>query len=94
MTRFPALHPALSLFSVEDANMKIEKMAMELLGLSATQRALLAKQLIASLDETERQDVEALWVREAEARYLEIETGKVKCRPVDEALRDARKKLK
>jgi hypothetical protein len=32
--------------------MKIEEMAMELLGLPAAQRALLAKQLIASLDET------------------------------------------
>ncbi len=74
--------------------MKIEKMAMELLGLSAAQRALLAKQLIASLDETEREDVEALWVREAEARYAEIEAGKVECRPADEALRDARMKLK
>lgn len=74
--------------------MKIEKMAMELLGFSAAQRALLAKQLIASLDETEREDVEALWVREAEARYAEIEAGKVECRPVDEALRAARKKLK
>lgn len=74
--------------------MKIEKMAMELLGLSAAQQALLAKKLIACLDETERQDVEALWVREAEARYAEIESGKVECRPVDEALRDARKKLK
>jgi hypothetical protein len=74
--------------------MKIEKMAIELLGLPAAQRALLAKQLIASLDETERQDVEALWVREAEARYAEIATGKVECQPVDEALSDARKKLK
>jgi hypothetical protein len=74
--------------------MKIEKMAIELLGLPAAQRALLAKQLIASLDETERQDVEALWVKEAEARYAEIETGKVECRPVDDVLRDARMKLK
>lgn len=77
----------------EDVNMKIEKMAMELLGLPATQRALLAKQLIASLDETEREEIAALWVREAEARYAEIEAGKVECRPVDEVLRDARKKL-
>ena len=66
----------------------------ELLGLPAAQRALLAKQLIASLDETEMEDVEALWVREAEARYAEIENGVVDCQPVDEALKEAREKLK
>lgn len=74
--------------------MKIEEMAMELLGLPAAQRALLAKQLIASLDETEMGDVEALWVREAEVRYAEIENGIVECQPVDEALKEARDKLK
>ena len=31
-------------------------------------------------------DIEALWVREAEARYDEIATGKVVCRPLDEAI--------
>jgi hypothetical protein len=74
--------------------MKIDDMAVELLGLPAEQRALLAKQLIASLDETEMEDVEALWVREAEARYAEIENGIVECQPVEEALKEAREKLK
>lgn len=73
---------------------KIEEMAMDLLGLPAAQRAFLAKQLISSLDETEMEDVEALWVREAEARYAEIEKGIVECQPVDEALKEARGKLK
>lgn len=72
----------------------IEEMAMEMLGLPAAQRAFLAKQLIASLDETEMQNAEALWVREAEARYAEIEKGIVECQPVDEALKEAREKLK
>jgi len=35
-----------------------------------------------------------LWVREAESRYAEIETDDVICRPIDEAVRDARGKLK
>lgn len=74
--------------------LRIEDMAMELLGLPAAQRALLAKQLIASLDETEMEGVEALWVREAESRYAEIEKGIVECQPVDEALKEAREKLK
>ena len=74
--------------------MKIDDMAMELLGLPAAQRALLAKQLIASLDEKEMEGVDTLWVREAEARYAEIENGIVKCQPVDEALKEAWEKLK
>jgi Putative addiction module component len=74
--------------------LRIEDMAMELLGLPAAQRALLAKQLIDSLDETEMEGVEALWVREAESRYAEIEKGIVECQPVDEALKEAREKLK
>lgn len=39
-------------------------------------------------------DIEALWVREAEARYNEIASGKVVCRPLDEAVEDARNALK
>lgn len=39
-------------------------------------------------------DIETLWVREAEARYDEIATGKVVCRPFDEAISDARRALK
>lgn len=71
-----------------------EKIAIELLGLPASQRALLAKQLISSLDEIEVQEVEAMWVKEAEARYAEVERGEVACRPAGEALREAREKLK
>jgi hypothetical protein len=50
--------------------------------------------LIASLDETEMEGVEALWVREAEARYAEIKSGAAECRPAEEAPRDARKNPK
>ncbi len=37
-------------------------------------------------------DIE-VWVREAEARYDEIATGKVVCRLLDAAIDDARKGL-
>jgi hypothetical protein len=74
--------------------MDLEKIAIELLGLPATKRALLAKQLIASLDESEVRNVEALWIKEAEARYAEVGAGEVECRPVTDALREAREKLK
>jgi hypothetical protein len=74
--------------------MDLEKIAIELLGLPATKRALLAKQLISSLDESEVRNVEALWIKEAEARYAEVGAGEVECRPVADALREAREKLK
>ena len=37
--------------------------------------------------------IEALWVREAEARYDQIKTGEVTCRSLEEALADAHKEL-
>lgn len=39
-------------------------------------------------------DNEALWVREAEARYNEIAAGTVTCSSLDQAVRDARTALK
>lgn len=42
----------------------------------------------------EGNDLEARWVREAETRYDEIATGKVVCRPLDEAVDNARRALK
>jgi PHD/YefM family antitoxin component YafN of YafNO toxin-antitoxin module len=39
-------------------------------------------------------EMELLWVREAEARYTEIEAGNVTCRPLEDSVRAARGKLK
>lgn len=39
-------------------------------------------------------EMELLWVREAEARYTEIEAGSVTCRPLEDSVRVARGKLK
>ncbi|RII26924.1 MAG: type II toxin-antitoxin system Phd/YefM family antitoxin [Geobacter sp.] len=54
------------------------------------------ERMVAKLKEHEgcNMDNEALWVREAEARYDEIASGKVPCRPLDEAIKDARNALK
>jgi hypothetical protein len=43
--------------------------------------------------ETYNPGIEALWVREAEARYDQIKIGEVTCRSLDEALADAHKEL-
>lgn len=72
----------------------VEKIALELLGLPAESRALIAEKLIESLDEKQDKDIEALWIKEARKRSREIKSGKVKCRPAKDVLREARLKLK
>lgn len=74
----------------------VEKIALELLGLPTESRAFLAEKLIESLDEKQDQDkdIEALWIKEAKRRSREIKSGKVKCKPAKDVLREARLKLK
>ena len=72
----------------------VEKIALELLGLPAESRALLAEKLIESLDEKQDKNVESLWIKEARRRSKEIKSGKVKCKPAKDVLREARLKLK
>ena len=68
-----------------------EKVA-EVMALPQQDRAYLAHQLIASLDDTVDADAEAQW-NEVDRRSREIEEGKVHCRPVGETIRDIRAKL-
>ena len=70
-----------------------EQLAMELLALPAADRALLATQLIAGLDESSEPDAEALWLEEARRRSAEIAAGSVVCRPAEDVFRDARQDL-
>ena len=72
----------------------VEKIALELLGLPTKSRALLAEKLIESLDEKQDKNVESLWIKEARRRSKEIKSGKVKCKPAKDVLREARMKLK
>lgn len=71
----------------------LEEMALRLLGLPASSRAMLAERLIESLDETEDEEVERLWIQEAEDRLQSILDGKSKSRPADDVFREARGKL-
>lgn len=72
---------------------QLERLAVELLGLPASSRALLAKKLIESLDETETPDTEALWLELAQRRADEIREGKVQTIPAEEVMRRARERL-
>ena len=70
--------------------MTLEQMALQLLGLPASSRALLAKKLIESLDETEERDVEKLWVDLAEERLQGILRGERPTQGGEDVFREAR----
>jgi hypothetical protein len=72
---------------------QLERLAVELLGLPASSRALLAKKLIESLDETETPDAEALWLEVAKRRAKELEEGVVQGIPAEEVMRHVREML-
>jgi putative addiction module component (TIGR02574 family) len=70
----------------------VEKMA-EVLALPEPDRAFLARQLIASLDDTVDAAAETQWHEVIDRRTREIEAGKVNCRPVEQVVQDIRHKL-
>jgi putative addiction module component (TIGR02574 family) len=57
-------------------------------------RVRLAQQLISTLDEQIEEDVEELWLAEAERRLEELRSGKAQGVPADEAFARARGALK
>ena len=69
-----------------------EKVA-EVLALPEEDRAFLARQLIASLDDTVDSDAETQWNEVLDRRSREIEEGKVNCRPVEDIVQTIRNKL-
>jgi len=73
-------------------NLPAEKVA-EILALPSADRAFLARQLIASLDEAVDEDAEALWANVIERRSKEIASGAVRCRPVEDVVRELRGSL-
>jgi hypothetical protein len=60
-----------------------------LLGLPASDRALLVERLISSLDESRAANSEAVWLEEAKKRSVEIDQGVVECIPAKEAFHRA-----
>jgi putative addiction module component (TIGR02574 family) len=70
----------------------VEKVA-EVLALAEEDRAFLAHQLIASLDESVDADAQARWHEVIDRRSGEIEKGKVSCRPVEQVVENIRDQL-
>jgi len=73
--------------------MSIAEKVAEVLALPAQDRAYLAHQLIASLDDTVDADAETQWQEVIDRRSREIDEGKVSCRPVEQVVDDIRAKL-
>ena len=69
-----------------------EKVA-EVLALPEQDRAFLARELIASLDNAVDADAEAEWNEVIDRRSRQIEEGKVSCRPVEQVVQEIRNKL-
>ncbi|TWJ33037.1 addiction module protein [Geobacter argillaceus] len=63
------------------------------LTLPATQRAILAKHLLASLDDLEEREIEQMWLDEAERRYQLHKDGSLSSRDAFKAIAEARKRL-
>jgi len=65
----------------------------EVLALPEADRALLARELIVSLDPQSDEDSETQWAEVIDRRSREVHEGQVVCRPVEESIRDIRAKL-
>lgn len=65
----------------------------EVLQLPERDRATLAEHLLRSLMPGEDVDAENEWLQEAERRYQAYREGRIKSRPADLVIQEARKKL-
>ncbi|HSW00651.1 MAG TPA: addiction module protein [Sedimentisphaerales bacterium] len=70
--------------------MSIDELEAEVKKLSLRERAALARRIVESLDELSEQEIEALWIEEAERRLDELEQGQVTEMSAEEVIRRAR----
>jgi putative addiction module component (TIGR02574 family) len=70
------------------------KLEAQALKLPPEQRARLAQRLISSLDQASDPESEELWIREAERRLEELESGQVESIPAERVTDKARSSLR
>lgn len=73
--------------------MTIKELELELLKLSGPEKKQLLKRLIAELDEGRDEDVERVWLEEAQRRFKELKDGMVEAVPATVAIAKARERL-
>lgn len=74
--------------------MTVNELLREALLLNAADRASMAHELLNSLESLSEAEVEQLWIEEALRRSAEIDAGTADTIPVDEAIAEARSRLK
>jgi len=74
--------------------MDIDLLEEEVLSLSSSERARLAKKLLMSLDEISEQELDELWLSEASRRAEELDKGKSELIPAEEVREKAKALLK
>lgn len=73
--------------------MTMNQLAEQAMALPSEQRALLADQLVESLDAAETNRLDRLWLAEAKRRRDEVRQGNVRTIPGEEALARVRRSL-
>ncbi len=74
--------------------MTVDELLREALRLNAADRASMAHELLNSLESLSEAEVEQLWIEEAMRRSAEIDAGNANTTPADEAIAQARARLK
>jgi Putative addiction module component len=93
-TKIPAGRLCQRSFSRTTMEKLFDRIAADALKLPLKDRVKLAQRLVLTLDDQLEQDVEGLWVVEAERRLEELRTGRVKGIGAGAAFRKARQSLK
>jgi len=74
--------------------MTIDELKAEALRLNPQERAELASELLASLDELSEPEVERMWLEEAMRRDAALDSGAARAVPADEVFAAARARLR
>ena len=74
--------------------MTIDELKAEALRLNPQERAELASELLASLDELSETEVERMWLEEAMRRDAALDSGAARAVPADEVFAAARARLR
>ncbi len=73
--------------------MSIEDVEAAALSLDPKDRAHLARQLLVSLENLSREEIDLLWVEEATRRDEAVDAGSLSSRPAEAVFRDAKARL-
>lgn len=80
--------------SLPGMNATVKRLAEEALRLIPAERAELADFLVASLDASEPDEIQFLWLEEASRRLARFRSGQVKAIPGEDVLAEARSLVK